>query len=418
MAKDKRDLTRIEDLSEYLHQEDDEVDRLLNVDLPPTPADLSSLPDDDNETVAEDLPPTPFDFAEAAEEVEESESFTSDFSLDQGDAFSFDSSSDEQSDEGEFKLEDSGPFELSEEATDDHFDSVAEDFSEYTDAGLVDLNQPTVDENATESSFSQPEVAIEASRVMATPSADYRPESLSDVKQYARNLSYGTMSQGGNPPFSVVLRHIKYQEDCEDILIILRDHGLVNESNQREMLQGLEQGSLLISQLSEYSAIYLAHRLRRFDLEIQVGLSDELHPSKSYGREADRPINKRVLHQNRQEEYSMHDQSIELGTIIISTLSSLPDRQIIRYLGVVTEHALVDEAQLAEIKFDQEESETSEVYDALSNRLKGKVLKKGGNALLGLNYQFQPIPEGFGTIGNKFKITCSGTAVFLSDRGA
>ncbi len=436
MSGDKRDLTRIEDLSEYLHEDDAEVDRQLQGDLPPTPvADLDLLPDEEE---SDALPPTPFVDSEDGSEdgnhdesseanLESSLSFEDsntdealDFSDDgESEAFSFDA--DASAEETDFPTE----FDFSDESTSENEKTAQNndsyDFADHTDAGLSDDDLKTTSliggKTSTQEVVEKTSSFVESSFQHAKPSPDFKTENFNEVQQYARSLTYGAMTQGGNPPFSIVLRHIKYQEDCEDILIIMRDHGLVNDDSEKEMKRALESGSLLVSQLSEYSAIYLAHRLRRFDLELQLGLSDELHPSKSYGREQERLINRTSLKQNHHESFQASTHSIDLNSIIITTSATLPGQQVLRYLGVITEHALVDEAQLQKLSIDNNSDETSEIYDLLAQRLKGKVLRKGGNALLGLNYQLTPMANSMGDHKIAYKVTCSGTAVFLSDMG-
>jgi hypothetical protein len=102
-----------------------------------------------------------------------------------------------------------------------------------------------------------------------------------EVKNFAQNFSYGQTQVGGNPPFSLIIRNLKYSEEAQDLLIILRELGIVTDQNTENAAKSLELGSMLIPQISEYSAIILAHKLRRFDCDIEVGLSDEVHPPKS-----------------------------------------------------------------------------------------------------------------------------------------
>lgn len=445
MADDKRDLTRIEDLSEYLHEDDEEVDRLLS-DLPPTPAhDLDALPDikDEDEEGEGDLPPTPFGADDESFSDTDDEELSS---VDSDDSFSFsdegegesvfgevteddDASSEDFSfGESDFNSDDSS-FTL--DAADDSFADTSEEdsFEEVSnesnqdDFSLTDSQEETFDASSEQNSlsdfneFTDASISMPVSEVeSAKPSPGFHQESFTDVRRYASSISYGAMTQGGNPPFSVILRNIRFKDECEDILLILKEHGLVSPSNELEMKKSVENGAILISQLSEYSAIYLAHRLRRFDVEVQVGLSEELHPSKSYLPDAERPINRSSFHQNKQQSFQNDTSTIDLKSILVSTANSLPNYQIIRYLGVLTDHSLIDEVQIRELEQVEGQDNMGELYDQLTERMKAKVLRKGGNALLNFNFQMTPVGSSRSE-SLEFKVTCTGTAVLLSDQG-
>ena len=79
---------------------------------------------------------------------------------------------------------------------------------------------------------------------------------------------------------------------------ILEEHNIINDSTRPDFTRGIENGALLISQINEYSAIFLAHKFRRFDLDLQIGLSEELHPTKSYSNSMGL-VNKHHLYQNK-----------------------------------------------------------------------------------------------------------------------
>ena len=240
------------------------------------------------------------------------------------------------------------------------------------------------------------------------------------MKSFAQSVTYGAMAQGGNPPFSVMLRNIKFKEDCDDINLILKDHGLVTPESEQDIKTGLNHGSLLLSQLSEYCAIFLAHKLRRFDLEIQIGLSDELHPSKSYTRGEMGPVNKTVLMQNKVESFEKSEIPVDIKSVLLATVPSLEGYKVVRYLGIASEHALIKESELdnfGEVGIDG--VDVGETYSALSEKLKFKALKKGGNAVLNVNYQFTPLPNvGEVTAETVYKVTCTGNIVWVTDIGA
>ncbi|CBW26348.1 conserved hypothetical protein [Halobacteriovorax marinus SJ] len=522
---EKSDMTRIEDLSEFLHQDDPEVDAALNSeDEPPSTEHLPGLDDleDDEENEMDSFSAeteddfqsdddSQVDFSDNSDEFqdsssdedysfdstsddgdseddtpdfsvdsEESDDF-SDFQMQDEDESSFDSdddyqfgdSSDEfstqdedsededENEEDDFQSFDSGDFQSDDEESD--ADDESEDyqfgdnnFSEDSEQEQVEeeqeeeeqeeydqFNDSFEDDNDSNSDFQAEETPEQSATStlteitpVATPQSSYsdRSEKFEDVKSFAKNITYGKIAQGGNPPFSVILRNVKYEEDAEDILIILREHELVGPDTEVAMQQSLEGGSLLISQISEYAAIYLTHKFRRFDLDIQMGLSDELHPSKSYEADSVGLVSKSRVNQNKNETMRIDKSSVDIESIIISTTPTLENYKIIEYLGIVSDFTIVDEDELtsdqnltdfherqAKGHVDQDQDEElqeeielkvsqSAIYNDLSEKLRPQCMKKNANAIVGINYQITPLGD-----GSKYKISCSGSAVWVID---
>jgi len=518
---EKSDMTRIEDLSEFLHQDDPEVDAALNSeDEPPSTEHLPGLDDleDDEENEMDSFgaeteddfqsdDDSQVDFSDNSDEFqdsssdedysfdstsddgdseddtpdfsadsEESDDFSDfqmqdedDSSFDSDDNYQFGDSSDEfttqdedsededENEEDDFQSFDSGDFQSDDEESDaddesEDYQSFDNNFSEESEQEQTEeeqeeydqFNDSFEDDNDNNSDFQDDEETLEQSATstlteitpVATPQSSYsdRSEKFEDVKSFAKNITYGKIAQGGNPPFSVILRNVKYEEDAEDILIILREHELVGPETEAAMQQSLEGGSLLISQISEYAAIYLTHKFRRFDLDIQMGLSDELHPSKSYEADSVGLVSKSRVNQNKNETMRIDKSSVDIESIIISTTPTLENYKIIEYLGIVSDFTIVDEDELtsdqnltdfherqAKGHVDQDQDEElqeeielkisqSAIYNDLSEKLRPQCMKKNANAIVGINYQITPLGD-----GSKYKISCSGSAVWVID---
>lgn len=414
------DLTRIEDLSEFLHQEDPELDALLG-DSPPPFDDQ----DDESEimTGLDDLEDSD-SFQEQPEEQEEETTFS-----EEDEVPSFDESTEE-----EVSFESSEPFESADEDTfseteeDQEFTNSDEDFSlseTVEESPSFEEEAPSFDEPEEQSfeeeapAFSQDdeqEVEEEAYVPQAVP---YQAEKLQDVKSFAENMSYGKVTMGGNPPYAIIVKNIKYIEDADDILAILREAGLVDGANEETMKIGLNQGAILLSQLSEYAAIYLAHKMRRFDVEILMGPSDELHPPKSYDRDSRGLVSKEHLFQNKKEEFYQGDGPVSLDSVIVATTPTIQTHKIHKYLGVVncektlTSDEIKKESRKQSLEkrgerqeysprvqgtfhteeelIDRYESGAIGPYDLLMNEIKTKAFKLGGNGALGLVYNLTPL---------------------------
>ena len=144
------------------------------------------------------------------------------------------------------------------------------------------------------------------------------------------------------------MKNIKYLEDVEDIRIILKEHGLLDQKNEKEIEQGLSHGSILISHISEYAAIYLAHRLRRFDVDVSMGPSEELHPTESYEHDARGLISKENMKQNQIE--SVDFTKADVSKIILATTPEVEGYKILRHIDVITEHSIIEEEELEAIE--------------------------------------------------------------------
>jgi uncharacterized protein YbjQ (UPF0145 family) len=569
---EKSDLTRIEDLSEFLHVEDDELNQkfedadlsasedeqqaqgedLLGLgdleDSPESEADQEEPPafgsfegsesDEDNETNAPSFGETDQDnsfeatsseFDEETEPDRNIEDFSSDFSEsgnfessdqqdetdseEESELFSgsfdsnedstedddsddqqedfvgfdgadtqFDDQPDDQSDNQGESLEDSpeglaiGTGESEEATFQDSWNGDGdqlseEEFTPSTEAGEDDEEEEqlldTNDDNDYEDSFELPdpedletdrqELAQELDHtpppVMGVSSQDQAPitttrENFQDLRDFGNSITYGLVQTGGNPPYSLIVRQLKFEEDARDILILLREHGLVTSENEETISQGLEQGSLLISQISEYSAIYLAHRLRRFDLDLRIGLSDQLHPSKSYNPENKGLVSKHNLSQNFQEDVILEDRVVHIEDIVMATTPTIEGYSIYKYLDVMTSHTIIKEDELKRISgaidneeleqdsgfslkssvyesLHQEESDMmnnyslglNEIYQELSIELKNQAFKLEANAVVGINFALTPMIDSGSAKGNTtYKITCSGNAVWIVDK--
>lgn len=532
------DMTRIEDLSEFLHKDDPEADAQL--DLPSTPVEeeeaesfetmsLDDLEEDESppafseDNNEEDLEESPSfqnddeesfsnegtqpdievpNFGDDSEDLEGSEdfqetSFDSTEDDNENESFGDSSSFEENADDESFSLDemdsldeetklqeevdneiqealeedeeenDSESFQMkddedeSESLEDSEFESESDFEAETTQFETAETEEEVEEENIFQTeedpSFVTPGVQSMNSPIEDSFSQSHQKETnlqpeqrenFKDLNEFGNAISYGQVAAGGNPPFSIVLRKIKYLEDSERIIEILREHGLCNESNEADFQQGLNNGSMLISQLNEYSAIYLAHKFRRFDLEILVGLSDEVHPSKNYDMDYKGLVRKENLSQNKQETFSLEEQVIQVEAILLATTPTLENYRIDRYLGLVSAHIMIEEEEfqslqeidlkskndidpdelLRELEQDEPDSKTSsieigleEIYQNLAESLKAKAFKMKGNAVVGINYQITPLINQKPTEQSpsiNYKISCTGNTVWVGGKEA
>ncbi|HXH30210.1 MAG TPA: hypothetical protein VNJ01_05305 [Bacteriovoracaceae bacterium] len=235
------------------------------------------------------------------------------------------------------------------------------------------------------------------------------PESFSELKTFAESSSFSQSTSEANPSFSVLIRDVRFIEDVNDIVIILKELNLVTDSE--EVMKGrLMRGSLLVPRISEFAAIFLAHKLRRFDIDLQLGLSDEIHPPKHKEKPETGIVSKFNLHQNHGHHFHFDDPKLEISQIIVAATPSLEGHQVIRYLGVASEHKFLSAAVVE----NEGSDEVPRYYQELAQKLKAHALKAHANAVVGLNYQLTPLPSELGSSGHKYRLTCTGNLVWVN----
>lgn len=359
--KNKHDLTRIEDLGEFIHE----------------------LTKDDPTEVQGDEDP----FAENAFESESSESSDDSFLTEETSEFS---ESNDSEFESSFEDDSSSNFETDEEETESKpfsFDDEAPALNSFEEDEPAPIADPT------------PTWTPEPPREQ-----EYKaPETFEDLKKFSESSSLTGMSAEGNPSFSVLIKNVRYIEDVNDIITILRELTLLGDSEE-QVKNRLMRGMLLVPRISEYAAIFLAHKLRRFDVDIQIGLSDEIHPPKHKETPELGMVSKHNLYQNQSHNFHFDDPKLEISQIIVSSSPSLDGHQIMRYLGVASEHKIVD----SHIVEDEASEEIPRYYQELALRLKAHALKAHSNAVVGLNYQISPLGA------HKYRLTCTGNLVWVN----
>lgn len=403
MSSNKKDLTRIEDLGEFLHDLNDD-----NSSFEPTP-DLPEIPSEESDFGSTD-------FGSSDDTTFTSTTDETDFGS------SVEDSTFEAAEENLFGADDSTFTTSTEETTD-----FGSDF-ESTDETSLNNDDPFSIEPLVEETFagsfnspveSEPEAEVEVeTEIEPIPTPVYAkpveqsykaPENFEDLKKFAESSSFTGMGAEGNPSFSVLLKNVRYIEDVNDILALLKELGLMSDSEE-QLKNRLMRGHLLVPRISEYAAIFLAHKLRRFDIDIQVGLSDEIHPPKHQETPEIGLVSKHSLYQNQNHHFHFDDPKLEISQIIIAATPNLEGHQVIRYLGVASEHKMLE----GHVVEDEGSAEIPRHYSELAQKLKAHALKANANAVIGLNYQLTPLPSEYGMSGSKYRLSCTGNLVWVN----
>jgi uncharacterized protein YbjQ (UPF0145 family) len=405
LSDDKRDLTRIEDLGEFIHElnadEEENIPEDFSSELPDLPSSEADpfgstfdSPSEDEEAFA-----TSFEDESPADLNSEgtTDFGTSDFTT------SFEQEAQTPEDESpSWMTEETSPDEYIE--NDDPF--ASSDSSEDELASLYVDNAET--QTQLESELIDPDPIMESTPIMDSQEFT-QPETFEDLKKFSENSSFSGMATEGNPSFSVLIKNVRFIEDINDIISLLRELTLLVDTEE-QVKSRLMRGMLLVPRVSEYAAIFLAHKLRRFDIDIQVGLSDEIHPPKHQETPETGIVSKFNLFQNQAHHFHFDDPKLELSQIIVAATPSLEGHQVLRYMGVASEHKMLD-SQIVE---DENSDEVPRHYQELAQKLKAHALKAHANAVVGLNYQLTPIPSEFGMGGHKYRLTCTGNLVWVN----
>jgi uncharacterized protein YbjQ (UPF0145 family) len=381
--------------------------------------------------------------------LEAEDTFGSDESLEAEDAFGSD---DNFETEDTFESDDSSEVDDSFE-TDDNFEN--QENSQPIDSGI---DEPIIQDQAEDippiENIEQSEKVIETSfnqeektqlPQFEKPSGYEAPENFKQLQQFAKNMSYGNMAKEGTPPFSIVIKDIKFEEDVEDILILLKELKVIVEEDEEKAKESLERGSMLLPRLGEYSAITICHKLRRFDINILMGLTEEINPPKSYQSDDRGLTTKHNIYNNRKHNWNFDNNEIGIQDIIVSTTATLNGYDITDYITVATEFIIVDMENFTSNQEEQDKIVTTEIenienqdsnidffnaninllstteklsiqdiYKSLIEKLKAQAVDKKANAVVGINFQVSPILiDDDNSIKSRYQVTCSGSIVWV-----
>lgn len=395
MSSEKKDLTRIEDLGEYLHElsQDDESFE--------PPADLPTQTEDETPDFGSSESFDSEGPSSGATEESTTDFFTtSEETIDFGTTEDFSSSTEETTDfaPSDFSTSDFG-------STEEAPTETASDEDPFATSSFETSSEPV---NEPEPFEPQPEPGVQT-QSYSEEKAYKAPETFDDLKKFAENSSFAGMGAEGNPSFSVLLKNVRYIEDVNDIMSMLKELELMSDSEEQTKAR-LMRGHLLVPRVSEFAAIFLAHKLRRFDIDIQVGLSDEIHPPKHQETPETGLVSKHTLYQNQTHHFHFDDPKLELSHIIVAASSNLEGHQVIRYLGVASEHKMLD----GHIVEDEGSEDIPRHYSELAQKLKAHALKAHANAVIGLNYQLTPLPSEYGLNSSKYRLSCTGNLVWVN----
>jgi uncharacterized protein YbjQ (UPF0145 family) len=216
------------------------------------------------------------------------------------------------------------------------------------------------------------------------------------------------------PSFSVLISGIAGNNDQSEVLRILKEFSIIDESNLETFERSVKRSRVFIPHIGEYLAILIAHKLRKINACFEMGLSQEIDQESEIEEIQKGPVNLTTLKQDKIESYDFIKKSINIEDIIISTSPQIENKEILDHLGIIIEETLIHLDDYSDNVISLETSRNkfkdispfglSEVYNSLIKKLKIIAHKKNANAIS--NIQFQTIP--IDPQSSLYKVICSG----------
>ncbi|MBP5295813.1 MAG: hypothetical protein J6Y94_00575, partial [Bacteriovoracaceae bacterium] len=257
---------------------------------------------------------------------------------------------------------------------------------------------------------------IQSAAVNLPPLHHNAADKSSTMQDFAQAVFPANASSAA-PAYSLKLEDID-PDQHEAIMAIIREAKIYAPADEKLLAQSLANGKLLITQISEYMAVTLAHQLRRLAGKLVWGLAQDIHPSSSYSPEENRgAVRNSLPGQNTAQSYDVARGGRDLSSIILTTAPQVDGHTIARYLDLITEQAFLRPTQLGPQASDllktpedqalniSEEIASWDIYHSLCARLRQKALAAQADAIVNLNFTLQPVFLESGERGHHLRVT-------------
>jgi len=328
----------------------------------------------------------PLDFDTTENHLESPPDFNSDFNSDFNTDFHSNLDSDESSDDSsDFSFDNTNDSKNDEDAQQE------EDlFSEPIQAQV-----PTDDFQLEEESAELDRPITKTEIITNEPSSEMIR--LDDIEQFGNQSTIFSVNSEGNPPFSIILKNPKFVEDVHTIIEILIEASVFDQSESKHLIDKLTSGQLLIPRLGEYHAIKLCHKLRMFNIDIIMGLTEEIHPAKSYESKDNGLLNKDSLLNNKKHYADF--QKMDTNNFKTTTLSQLDNHKITKYLGIITKSKEVDTENIVDNEYAEQTHEKYSVELELYRLKRENYLASQSN-----NISYKEFKQNAKDNSNSFKL--------------
>lgn len=228
---------------------------------------------------------------------------------------------------------------------------------------------------------------------------------FNEIQSTAETITYGNLELGNGPPFSVLIKILpeylkgntgneSVNELKNNVLNMLKDLDLVSEENLKQYANSFQHHHLLISQINEYSAIILVHKLKNFPLHLEMGLSNEILEPKTYSPSENTGIS---ANQNNESNFVYKSfKEFDHNQIHLTTMSDIPNAKKLEFLGPIQTMRVIQEDELGNIPELEAEinlkdlKKGQEHFQSILDDLKKLAIDRGGNSVINIKYQLNP----------------------------
>lgn len=212
-----------------------------------------------------------------------------------------------------------------------------------------------------------------------------------EIKNYVETLpikEHATPNFSQGPFFSIILREIDSNELQKKVLQILDETVSLPFEQRRVMDQTISTKRLLIPQIPEYCAIILFHQLKKLPISIQVGYSHEIFLPE-HETNISQSIHKSSIYtflQNKKLEVNIEAYQLTINDIMVTSMNIFEGYQIKEYFGVHTQQKIFNSQEIL-----QNNNDGQSLYTELITKLKEKAITLKANAIVGLQCFLSPI---------------------------
>ena len=247
-----------------------------------------------------------------------------------------------------------------------------------------------------------------------TPSPEPTKPNLDSVKSFGEKIIIGKPKIDANPPFSMLItnKSKKFSDDLKkELQTILENEDLGIQFN--DLVIQFETGKILLPQISEYAAVFIAQRIRDLVDNIELDLASEIFKSDSLADEPTEQIfnDAEMLEARTEEVHDIGAEPTKESDLFSTNLGEIAGFQVTRVLSIIS-HSEVISATIAENQHSQD-------FENLSDKLTKILIKKafdlGAHGILGISYSLKPLESGMdkgsGVIDRAYRVLATGTAV-------
>ena len=221
-------------------------------------------------------------------------------------------------------------------------------------------------------------------------------DTLSSVQMISESLhatpEYATLSF----PFSLQISGVLKPDEREKLLDRIKEAGL--DIQPIDLETQFEMGRVLLPQLSEFTAVWIAQSLRDSQAKILLGPSEQIFTSSMQDKRTENTPSQRPTVQIEKTEDSL----LRADHIKLHTTNTLPGTSQWSVIDTITVTCTLRAQKVEAIQ----SPEFDDSLDALKRELKQRAYRKGATSILDFKYQLTALDT-----PSHYRLFVSGTAI-------